>query len=158
MTEEIRKKFDEEQDLLNKVKILLDEAKQPEVLYNKIEQEVEVVEGIALVQCFYGTDIARIRATTQAIEFNLQMTRKPRTWVFVEAQKSKADCAFNWVKNYGIKHIFVKITSDSDGILLKNPLWNKGADYCVEDRLCFLDSDVVMCNSDWVEKCLASHQ
>lgn len=153
MTEETKKKFDEEQDLLNKVKILLDEAKEPEVLYNRLEQEVSVVKDIALVQCFYGTDIARIRATTQAIEFNLQMTRKPSTWVFVEAQKSKSDCAFGWLRKHGVKYIFVKTTSDSDGILLKNPLWNIGAENCVESRLCFLDSDVVMCNSDWVEKC-----
>lgn len=153
MTEETKKKFDEEQDLLNKVKILLDEAKEPEVLYNRLEQEVAVVKDIALVQCFYGTDIARIRATTQAIEFNLQMTRKPSTWVFVEAQKSKSDCAFGWLRKHGVKYIFVKTTSDSDGILLKNPLWNIGAENCQENRLCFLDSDVVMCNSDWVEKC-----
>lgn len=153
MTDEIKKKFDEEQDLLNKVSILLDEAKEPDVLYNKLEQEVEVVKDIALVQCFYGTDIARIRATTQAIEFNLQMTRKPSTWVFVEAQKSKSDCAFGWLRKHGVKYIFVKTTPNSDGILLKNPLWNIGAENCQETKLCFLDSDVVMCNSDWVEKC-----
>ena len=118
MTEEIKKKFNEEQDLFNRVKILLDEAKEPEVLYNKLEQKVEVVKDIALVQCFYGTDIARIRATTQAIEFNLQMTRKPSTWVFVEAQKSKSDCAFGWLRKHGVKYIFVKTTSNSDAILL----------------------------------------
>ena len=169
-TDETMLKFDSKPTLLEKLRVLLEEAKTPEVLYDKVEQKTETIDGIALVQCFYGNDISRISATTQALEFNLQMTRKPSTWVFVEAQKSKSECVFNWVKKYGIKHIFVKTTSDSDGILLKNPLWNRGAENCVEDRLCFLDSDVVMCNSDWVEKCrdafdsgldvmsLASHQ
>lgn len=170
ITDETMMKFDSKPTLLEKLRVLLGEANTPEVLYDKVEQKTETIDGIALVQCFYGNDISRISATTQALEFNLQMTRKPSTWVFVEAQKSKSECVFNWVKKYGIRHIFVKTTSNSDGILLKNPLWNIGVENCVEDRLCFLDSDVVMCNSDWVEKCrdafdsgldvlsLASHQ
>lgn len=169
MDDETRAKFDAQNNLLGKVKVLLEDAKEPEVLYNKLDQNVEEVQDTALVQCFYGTDVARIRATMQAIEFNLQMTRKPRTWVFVEAQRRKSDCAFSWLSKYGVNYIFVKTTSENDGIMLKNPLWNIGALYCPEAKLLFLDSDVVMCNSDWVEKCsvaldgkdvisLASHQ
>lgn len=169
MNDEIRAKFQAQDDFLGKVKVLLEDAKMPEVLYNKVEQSVEHVQDVALIQCFYGTDIARIRATTQALEFNFQMTRKPKTWVFVEAQKRKSDSAFSWVSKYGIKYVFVKTTDASDGILLKNPLWNIGAAKCSEPKLLFLDSDVVMCNSNWVEKCayalerkdvisLASHQ
>ena len=153
MTEETRAKIDAETGILGKVRILLEEAKEPEVLYDKLEQNVEVVEGVALVQCFYGTDIARIRATTQAIEFNLQMTRRPSTWVFVEAQKKRSDAAFSWIERYGMKYVFVKVDSDSEGIMLKNPLWNVGAASTTEPRLCFLDSDVVMCSSDWMERC-----
>lgn len=156
MTDETRAKFDAETDLLSRVKILLNEAKEPEVLYNRLDQEVETVEDTALIQCFYGTDIARIRATTQAIEFNMQMTRKPNTWVFVEAQKDRSDCVFSWLSRYGVKYIFVKTTDANDGIMLKNPLWNIGAANCTETKMCFLDSDVVMCNSDWVERC--AHQ
>ena len=111
----------------------------------------------------------RIRATTQALEFNLRMTRKPSTWVFVESQRKKSDAAFQWLKNYGVRYVFVPMRAESEGILLKNPLWNIGASNCPESRLCFVDSDVVMCNSDWVEKAatafgqydvlsLASHQ
>ena len=35
--------------------------------------------------------------------------------------------------------------------MLKNPLWNIGVTLCSESRLCFIDSDVVVCDSDWAE-------
>lgn len=73
----------------DKVKILLSEGKLAEVVYDIVQDDTKVVPDIALIQCFHGTDIARIRATTTAIEFNLQMTRKPSTWIFVECQKSE---------------------------------------------------------------------
>lgn len=59
---------------------------------------------------------------------------------------------------------------ENEGIMLKNSLWNIGVANCTESRLCFVDSDLVMCNSDWVERAvdafdsgsdvlsLASHQ
>ena len=156
MTEEIQSKIQNAPTLLEKLKILLEEAQEPEIIYNKLPGSVEVVEDIALIQCFYGTDIARIRATTQALEFNLQMTRKPSTWVFVECQRKKSDCAFQWLKRYGVKHVFVQMKPENEGIMLKHPLWNIGVENCVESRLCFVDSDVVMCDSDWVEKAAAA--
>lgn len=121
-------------------------------MYNKLPETVSTYNDIALVQCFYGTNTSRIRATTQALEFNFQMTSKPSTWVFVECQKRKSDCAFGWLRQHGVKHVFVPMKSENDGIMLKNSLWNIGADNCTEPRLCFIDSDVVMCNSDWVRK------
>ncbi len=169
MTEEVQKKIENATTLLEKIKVLLNEAHEPEVMYNKLPDPEETIEDIALIQCFYGTDISRIRATTQALEFNLQMTVKPSTWVFVECQRKKSDCAFQWLKRYGVKHVFVQMKPENDGIMLKHPLWNIGADNCVESRLCFVDSDVVMCSSDWMKKAatkfdshdvlsLASHQ
>lgn len=138
-------------------------------MYNRLPGSVETVDNIALIQCFYGTDIARIRATIQALEFNLQMNKLPSTWVFVECQRKKSDAAFQWTRKYGLEYVFVPMKADNEGIMLKNPLWNIGAESCDESRLCFVDSDVVMCNSDWVEKAanafanhdvlsLASHQ
>ena len=170
MTEEIQKKIEEAPTLLDKVRVLLNEANEPEVMYNKLNDPEETIEDIALIQCFYGTDIARIRATTQALEFNLQMTAKPSTWVFVECQRKKSECAFQWLKGYGVKYVFVQMKPENEGIMLKHPLWNIGVANCTESRLCFVDSDVVMCNSDWVKKAsvvfdsscdvlsLASHQ
>lgn len=167
---EIEKAIAESSDDVSKVRLVLEELHQSDIVYNKIHEETRVIDDIALIQCFYGVDINRIRATMQAIEFNLQMTKKPSTWVFVECQKNKSDCAFRWLKNYGVKYHFVKMDSSNEGIMLKNPLWNIGASLCQESRLCFLDSDVVMCNSNWVENCstafdngydvisLASHQ
>ena len=152
MTEEIQKKIEEAPTLLDKVKVLLNDANEPEVMYNKLPDQEETIGDIALIQCFYGTDIARIRATTQALEFNLQMTAKPSTWVFVECQRKKSECAFQWLKKYGVKYVFVQMKPENEGIMLKHPLWNIGVANCTESKLCFVDSDVVMCNSDWIEK------
>ena len=80
------------------------------------------------------------------------MTVKPSTWIFVECQKNESDCAFGWLKNYGIIHKFVKMDEDSECLFLKQPLWNIGASSCSESRLCFVDSDVVLCESNWLEK------
>ena len=156
MTEEIQKKIEEAPTLLEKVKVLLNEAHEPEVMYNKLPDPEETIGDVALIQCFYGTDISRIRATTQAMEFNLQMTAKPSTWVFVECQRKKSDCAFQWLKRYGVKYMFVQMKPENEGIMLKNPLWNIGVANCTESKLCFVDSDVVMCNSDWIKK--AAHE
>lgn len=76
-------------NIYEKVKVLLNEVKISEVVYDIVQDDTKVVPDIALIQCFHGTDIARIRATATAIEFNLQMTRKPSTWIFVECQKSE---------------------------------------------------------------------
>ena len=168
-TPDIQKKIEEATTLLEKVKVLLNEANEPEVMYNKLPDPEETIEDIALIQCFYGTDIARIRATTQALEFNLQMTAKPSTWVFVECQRRKSECAFQWLRRYGVKYVFVQMKPENEGIMLKHPLWNIGVANCTESKLCFVDSDVVMCNSDWIKKAasefdsydvlsLASHQ
>lgn len=156
ITSEIEEKLNSKTTLLEKVRVLLSEAHEPEVMYNKLSDPEETIEDIALIQCFYGTDIARIRATTQALEFNLQMTAKPSTWVFVECQRKKSDCAFQWLKRYGVKYVFVQMKPENEGIMLKHPLWNIGVANCTESKLCFVDSDVVMCNSDWIKK--AAHE
>ena len=148
-----RLKLKESPDILSKVNVLLSEIHSSEVLYDKKDVEPTDMADLALIQCFYGTDLSRICAACRSLSFNLQMTARPSTWVFVEAQKSKSDCAFQWVKNYGIKYVFVKLPANSDGILLKNPLWNIGVENCSESRLCFIDSDVVVCNSDWLVHC-----
>ena len=151
ITEEIQNRLEKANDLEGKIKVLL-EAKIPDVMYNVVQDDVEVVPDIALIQCFHGTNIARIRATTTAIEFNLQMTRRPSSWIFVECQRKKEDCAFKWLEKYGIKHHFIQAKEENEPLMLKQSLWNFGTTLCSESRLCFVDSDVVMCNSDWIEK------
>ena len=93
--------------LISKVREMMDSGNPPEVIYNKLPGGVQTVEDIALVQCFYGTDLDRIKATTDAIQFNMRMTRKPSTWVFVECQKKRSECAFGWISKYGVKHHFI---------------------------------------------------
>lgn len=52
------------ESLLERIKILLASGEYPEVVYNVVSDQVRKIEDIALIQCFYGTDIQRIRATT----------------------------------------------------------------------------------------------
>ena len=151
LTKDIMDNVNRADTLEGKIRALLD-AKYPDVVYNQLPQETSTVEDIALIQAFHGNNPARIRATVTAIEFNLRMTRRPSTWIFVECQKSIEDCAFRWLKNLGIEHMFVPMTPESEGLMLKMSLWNIGAAACRESRLCFLDSDVVMCDSDWIER------
>lgn len=49
MTQEIQKKIEEAQTLLDKVKVLLNEAHEPEVMYNKLPDPEEIVDDIALI-------------------------------------------------------------------------------------------------------------
>lgn len=169
ITNEIAAKFERAKTLYDKINVMFRELHESDIIYENQPEAVNVVDDTALIQCFYGVDIARIRATTTAIEFNLQMTSKPHSWVFVECQKSEMDCAFSWVQKYGIKYQFVKMGEENEGIFLKNCLWNIGTTLCSEPKLCFVDSDVVMCDSSWARKAsegfnqydvmsLASHQ
>ena len=153
LTDDKNREFDESDTLIGKLKVLRS-AKIFEVLYNKVDGDFGVSKTTALVQCFFGTDIKRIIATTRAIEFNLQMSPRPREWVFVECQFREDDCAFKWVQRYGIKHKFVKMDSQTDGILIKHALWNIGVSELNSEicNFCFVDSDVVMCDSDWLAK------
>ena len=84
LTKEIADKFESVSTLLEKAKAMLEDVRQSEIIYKKMDGEVETVDDIALIQSFHGVDVSRIKATITAIEFNLQMTRSPSTWVFVE--------------------------------------------------------------------------
>lgn len=84
LTKEIADKFESVSTLLEKAKVMLEDVRQSEIIYSKMDGEVETVDDIALIQSFHGVDVSRIKATITAIEFNLQMTRRPSTWVFVE--------------------------------------------------------------------------
>lgn len=159
----------DEHTTLESARRLVEVEKNPQILFNLESSDVSTVPDIALIQCFHGIEVSRIKATVSAIEFNLQMTRRPSTWIFIECQKRKSDAVFGWLSNFGIKYRFVKMASENEGIFLKTPLWNIGSSMCSESRLCFLDSDVVMCDSNWIEKAdsefrdhdvlsLASHQ
>ena len=69
---EVSERIQKSKGIYENVKMMLDEGKISEIIYGiDNESRNEVIPDIALVQCFHGTDIARIRATTTAIEFNL---------------------------------------------------------------------------------------
>lgn len=111
----------------------------------------ERLEGIAIIQAFYGTDISRIEATTRALHFMLKSAYLPSEWVFVEAQHNKSNACFQWLKQYGVKYVFVKTTKQQDGIFLKTPLWNIGTQHCSAEKLCFIDSDVMFESDAWLK-------
>ena len=101
---------------------------------------------MAVIQAFFGTDIARITATSRALQVMLQSNPLPKHWIFVEAQRNKNQAVFAWLKSYGVKYIFRKYDEDSEGLLLKTALWNIGAANTTADKLLFVDSDIVFCN------------
>ena len=45
LTQEIANKFESESTLLEKVKVMLEDARQPEIIYSKMEGEVERSNG-----------------------------------------------------------------------------------------------------------------
>ena len=127
-----------------------EQANSLHVAYEKCDS-YKILENIAVIYGFFGTDIFRILATTRALSVMLQSNPKPQDIVFVEAQRNKDNAAFAWLENYGVKYIFKEYTEDSEGLLLKTALWNIGATNTDAEKLCFIDSDVVFCNQDWLD-------
>ena len=120
------------------------------IAYEK-HDNCKILENIAIIYGFFGTDIFRILATTRALSIMLKSDPKPQDIVFVEAQRNKDNAAFAWLENYGVKYIFKEYTEESEGLLLKTALWNIGAASTNAEKLCFIDSDIVFCNQDWLE-------
>ena len=129
---------------------LLAAEKTNQLHHNYVKQDQTRVKDTAVIQAFFGTDIARITATSRALQVMLQANPLPKHWVFVEAQRNKNQAVFAWLKSYGVKYIFRKYSEDSEGLLLKTALWNIGAANTTADKLLFVDSDVVFCNQAWL--------
>ena len=129
---------------------LLAAEKTNQLHHNYVKQDQTRFKGTAVIQAFFGTDIARITATSRALQVMLQANPLPKHWVFVEAQRNKNQAVFAWLKSYGVKYIFRKYSEDSEGLLLKTALWNIGAANTTADKLLFVDSDVVFCNQAWL--------
>lgn len=102
------------------------------------------------MQSFYGADPARIAACAEALCCLLKSNPSPAEWVFVEGQTSKNDCAFRWLRAYGVKHVFVKIGKAQERIFLERVLWNIGAAQTSAGKICFLDADILFRNGDWL--------
>lgn len=137
-------------DLKNKLIQYLNNEEVPQMVFAQSDVQKQIIEDISIIQSFYGTDFKRILATTKALRYIIEYNYMPQEWIFVEAQKSDEDCVFKWIANYGIKYKFVKITDEQDGLFLKTPLWNIGVLESTCSKLCFIDSDIAFCNSDWL--------
>lgn len=107
-------------------------------------------DDIVLIQSFYGVDAKEIALVSQQLKTFLSQHERPAEWVFVEAQRSKEKACFRWVKEYGIKYVFKKFTSNSNEIELKMSLWNIGVLNSSAAKMLFVDYNVVFCNEHWV--------
>jgi len=58
---------------------------------------------------------------------------------------------FSYLRHYGVKYMFVKMTHEQDNLFLKTPLWNIGALNCKSKNLCFIDADVHFINHNWLK-------
>lgn len=113
-----------------------------ECLADCIPTDCPTTCDISLIQCFYGNDINSIIATTTAIKSALHSSLIPSDWIFVEAQTSKSNAVFGWLKEYKIKYQFIKLTKSNDGLPIKHALWNIGSKHAKTDKLVFADSDI----------------
>ena len=128
-----------------------DQLKTSPQIFNVTDDYFKILEDIVIIQSFYGLDIERISATTNALKAMVQSTTWPAEWIFVEGQEKESECCFKWLRKYGIKHKFVKLTKQQKNLFLKTPLWNIGATISNASKLCFIDSDISFCNSSWLE-------
>lgn len=122
-----------------------------QVFFKQTEETTTVtLNDICVIQCFYGIDVNRIKSTATALSYMLQSTYIPKNWIFIEAQKSKDDCSFKWLKHYGIKYQFIEINEEQSITPLKMALWNIGTTMSNEENICFIDSDIMYCNPEWL--------
>lgn len=117
---------------------------------NSTQQPKDKLDDIAIIQCFYGTNLNRIEAAIRAVKNNIFSDPGPKDYIFVEAQKNKSDAVFSFLKKYKINYKFIKIPPQSDGLFLKTALWNIGATMTDASKLCFVDADVAFCNKNWL--------
>ena len=130
----------------------LEPSNAPLVALNSIMLPVEHVEDLALVQAFFGQDKLHAKAVELAVKFMALSNPKPKEWIFVEAQRSKAKAKFKWIEDYGAKYIFVKIENDRQDYFIKEQLWNIGAYNAAASKLVFVDGDVTYCQTDWLAR------
>ena len=118
-----------------------------------IQQDIfSVKNDIALIQCFWGTDLKRLSNAVECIRQFLLSRDSFKDWIIVEAQKTEDQATLKWTQQFGIKYIFKQFDDKSDGIFLKMPLWNIGAESTTCQYLCFTDMDVYFQASNWSEE------
>ncbi len=105
---------------------------------------------ITLIQCHWGVNTAQISASKRSLDILLRYRPLPLKWAFIEAQKHGVQRQFEWLRDYGVEYLFRELPDGSDGIFLKETLWNIAARSVGGDSLIFLDSDIVFCNRGWL--------
>ena len=108
------------------------------------------VTDTALVMCHHGHVPARLAASRQALEWTLQSSPMPPAYI-VEAARPGEPMHFDNLP--GATHIPRAITPRSEGVWLKESLWNIGARQAIGDgfaKLVFLDMDCSFARQDWL--------
>lgn len=109
------------------------------------------IDDICIIQCYCGDNEDQYLATKKAIHLMYIHTNpKPKEWIFVEAQEYDTQFKFEYLKDYNIKYIKKYIKDENKFIHLKTALWNIGVQNTSCSKLCFIDSDVVFCSSNWL--------
>ena len=114
------------------------------------EFDKKMTAGFALIQCHFGKEEKQLKATTRAIEAMAESNPRPSEWLLVEAQNEGEEPLLSELaKSLEIDYLFVPVPEKSQGIFIKEALWNIGARRVKSDNLVFIDSDIIMCNRAW---------
>lgn len=120
--------------------------------YNKKEQSKKKTYDFTVIQAFFGNENStlHIEAAKNAIQLNLNYSNDtPKQWIFIEYSTHE----FEYLKQFGIEYYHIDQNPKSDGLFMKECLWNIAwRKYAKSENLCFIDADVVYLDCDWVKK------
>ena len=124
----------------------------PLLFYNKKECYKKKTYDFTAIQVFFGNQKSslHVEAAKNAIAFNLDYSNdRPKQWIFIEYNTHE----FEYLKQFGIEYYHISRNPKSDGLFMKECLWNIAwRKYAKSENLCFIDSDIVYLDCDWVKK------
>lgn len=135
----------------NQILDVFRERKSTPCIFNVVCGEHRIMDGVAVVQAFAGTDAYEISKTTKALQYMLKSTSMPSDWIFVESQRLKSDASFGWVSKFGMKYRFVP-AGEWPNLPPKSSLWSAAQEFTAAHTLVFVDSDSMFCNSSWLDE------
>lgn len=114
------------------------------------EFDEKMTADFALIQCHFGNEARQLEATRRAIGAMAESNPRPSEWMLIEAQnEGDKPLLSELAKSLEIDYLFVSVPERSQGIFLKEALWNIGARRVRSESLVFIDSDIIMCNRAW---------
>ena len=135
----------------NQILDVFRERKSAPCIFNVACGERRIIDGVAVIQAFTGTDAYEISKTAKALRYMLKSTSMPSDWIFVESQRLKSDASFGWVSKFGMKYRFVP-AGEWPNLPPKSSLWSTAQEFTGARMLVFVDSDSMFCNSSWLDE------